>query len=151
MEPSGSLEPVASRVTCSGSLPLDGVATSLAVGTWLVRWTVIVVAEVPDKALAAVNVTTKVPVSPAAGVHVKVPVVLPGPGVKLDPEGPAAARDVIASPSGSEAPTFTVIAVKALPDAVAGAVTTGARSTLVTVISVVEVSESAFDAMKVTL
>src|SRR5438093_1413200 len=149
MEPSGSLEPVASRVTCSGSLPLDGVATSLAVGSWLVRWTVIVVAEVPDKALAAVNVTTKVPVSLAAGVHVKVPVVLPGPGVKLDPEGPAAASEAIGSPFGSEAVTLTVSRLFSATVAVAGDVTAGAP--LVTIlIAVVAEAVKLFEAVNVT-
>jgi len=112
---------------------------------------VIVVTAEPNKAFAALNVTTWVPTSLAAGVHVSVPVVLPGPGVKLDPAGPVAASDVIASPSGSEAVTFTVITVPSLPLAVAGALTTGARSTLLTVTTVLEEPLKPFAAVKVTL
>ena len=60
-------------------------------------------------------------------------------------------RFVIASPSGSTALTRNVISVPSLPEAVAGAVTTGARSTLFTVIAVVAEPLSAFDAVNVTL
>ena len=57
----------------------------------------------------------------------------------------------MASPSGSEAVTVKVVSWPSFVDIVAGAVTTGARSTLVTVIAVVAVPESAFDAVNVTL
>ena len=65
------------------------------------------------------------------------PLVLPGPGANPAPAGrPAAFNDVIDSPSGSLAVTVTVRSDPTFPDTDAGAVTTGARSTLVTVITV---------------
>ena len=59
--------------------------------------------------------------------------------------------DAIASPSGSEAVTGTVSRLPACTVAVAGAVTAGAWSALVTVIAVVAEPERAFAAAKVTL
>ena len=90
--------------------------------------------------------------SPTAGVQVSVPVVFPDPGVNVAPAGcPEAASEAIASPSGSEAVTFTVIWLSAFPFAVAGAVTSGARSTLVTVITVLAEPVKAFEAVNVTV
>jgi hypothetical protein len=53
-------------------------------------------------------------------------------------------RDVTAWPSGSVAVSVNVISVFSAPEAVAGAVTTGARSTLLTVIAVDAVAEAPF-------
>ena len=118
--------------------------------------TVIEILAEPDKAFAARKLTLKVPVSLAIGVQLKVPVVFPEPGVNTAwfPAGSpvrSALRDVMASPSGSEAVTFTVMALPAVPLTEAGAVTTGARSTLFTVIRVLVDPESAFEAVKVTV
>ena len=86
------------------------------------------------------------------GVHENVPDVLVAFAVNVAPAGSAeAVRLVIASPSGSDAVTTKVISVFSAPVAVAGAVTTGARSTLVTVMTVVAEPESVFVAVKVTL
>jgi hypothetical protein len=86
------------------------------------------------------------------GLHEKVPLVLPAPAVKVLPAGKeAAVNEVIAWPSGSAADTVKVISVFSAPEAVAGAVTTGARSTLLTVTTVAAVPDRAFDAVKVTV
>ena len=63
----------------------------------------------------------------------------------------AAVREAMASPSGSAADTVKVISVPSAPEAVAGAVTTGARSTLFTVMLVEAEPERAFDAVNVTV
>ena len=87
------------------------------------------------------------------GVHVKVPDVFVAFFVNVAPAViavPVAVRFVIASPSGSAADTVKVISVFSAPVAVAGAVTTGARSVLVTVIVVVAEPLSAFVAVNVT-
>ena len=86
------------------------------------------------------------------GVHENVPDVLPEPGVNVAPAGSGAAvRLVIASPSGSAADTVKVISVFSAPPAVAGAVTTGARSPFPTVMTVVAEPVRAFVAVNVTL
>ena len=86
------------------------------------------------------------------GVQLNVPDVLAAFAVNVAPAGSGAAvSDAIASPSGSAALTVNVISEFSAPEAVAGAVTTGARSTLVTVIAVVAEPLSAFDAVNVTL
>src|SRR5262245_64856499 len=73
MLPSGSLGPEALALTASGALPVRGVSTSAAVGgRFGCVMTRVVVAE-PPSALAAVKTTAKLPVSPAAGVHVNTP------------------------------------------------------------------------------
>jgi len=64
---------------------------------------------------------------------------------------PAADSDVMASPSGSEAVTVKVMSVPTWPEALGGAVTTGARSVFVTVIVVVAEPDIAFVAVKVAL
>ena len=64
------------------------------------------------------------------------PVVFPAPAVNVLPVVAgelAAVRDVIASPSGSAAVTVKLRATPSFTDCVAGAVTVGARSTLMTV------------------
>ena len=112
---------------------------------------VIAVVAEPVRAFAAVNVTLNVPVCALVGVQLKVPDVLAAFFVNVAPDGSGAAvRFVIASPSGSAADTVKVRRTFEGPEAVAGAVTTGARSTLFTVIAVVAVPESAFDAVNVT-
>ena len=104
------------------------------------------------RAFDAVNVTLYTPDCVLLGVQLNVPDVLAAFFVNVAPAGSGAAvRFVIASPSGSTAPTRNVISVPSLPEAVAGAVTTGARSTLFTVIAVVAEPLSAFDAVNVTL
>jgi hypothetical protein len=62
-----------------------------------------------------------------------------------------AVSDVIAWPSASAAVTFTVRRLFSATAAVAGAVTTGAWSVLVTVMAVVPEPESALLAVNVTL
>src|SRR5688572_9115970 len=104
----------------------------------------------PERAFEAVNVTLYVPACVKDGVHEKVPEVFAAFFVNVAPAGRGAAtRFVIASPSGSDADTVKVISVFSAPPAVAGAVTTGARSVSVTVMFVVAEPESAFDAVKV--
>ena len=82
------------------------------------------------------------------------PLVLPAPAVKLLPVvagDEAAVNELIASPSGSDADTVKLPATPWLKDWLAGAVTTGARSTLFTVTIVAAVPERAFDAVTVTV
>ena len=106
----------------------------------------------PDSAFIAVNVTEWGPSSPDPGVHVSVPAVFPGPGAKLAPAGsPVAMSDVIDSPSGSLAVTVTVSRFPAGAETLAGALTTGARSTLVTVITVDADPPNALLAVNVTV
>ena len=73
MLPSGSLEPDALAATASGALPVRGVTASTALGGWLGRVTTTFVCAVPESALAARNVTVKLPVSPAPGVQRSTP------------------------------------------------------------------------------
>jgi hypothetical protein len=87
-----------------------------------------------------------------SGVQLSVPLVLPGPGVNVAPEGtPVAVSEVMGSPSGSVTVKFRVRRWPSATEAVAGAVTTGARSTLVTVMAVELEPASAFLAVNVTL
>jgi hypothetical protein len=62
----------------------------------------------------------------------------------------AAVNELIASPSGSFAVTLKLMFVFSSPDAVAGAVTVGARSTLATATVVLAVPDSEFEAVKST-
>ena len=83
-----------------------------------------------------------------------VPLVVPAPAVNDAPAVmavPVAVSEMIVSPSGSEADTVNVMSVFSLPLAVAGAVTTGARSTLFTVIAVLADPLSAFAAVNVAV
>jgi hypothetical protein len=83
-----------------------------------------------------------------------VPDVLPAFVVKVLPVvagEEAAVNEAIASPSGSPADTVKLPATPSLKDAVAGAVTTGARSIWFTVIAVEAEPERAFDAVNVTV
>ena len=63
----------------------------------------------------------------------------------------AAVSEEMAFPSGSFAVTEKLTSVPSDPDTVAGAVTTGARSTFAIVIEVDAPPESAFEAVNVTL
>ncbi len=88
------------------------------------------------------------------GVQLKVPDVFEAFAANVAPAVmavPDAVSEVIASPSGSLAVTLTVNSEPSATVAVAGAVTTGARSTLVTVIAVVAEPVRAFVAVNVTL
>ena len=115
-----------------------------------------VVAE-PLSALPAVNVTGygAPAASPVRGVQVSVPEVLEAsvtndawfPGGSADR---SAASPEIGSPSGSDAVTVTVTVLPSSIGTVAGAVTTGARSTFATAIEVVAVPENAFAAVNAT-
>src|SRR5688572_28643927 len=106
----------------------------------------------PERAFEAVNVTLYVPACVKDGVHEKVPEVFAAFFVNVAPAGRGAAtRFVIASPSGSDADTVKVISVFSAPEAVAGATTTGARSTWVTVIVLDPEPSSPFEAVNVTL
>src|SRR5438309_11829649 len=110
-------------------------------------------------ALAAVNRTVyAAPAAPAAsgaGVQRSVPALRAGATWKVGPApggSPprSATSDPIGSRSGSEAVTLTTISAPSGPPAAAGALTTGARSRLATVISVRAVSASPSAAMKLT-
>src|SRR5687767_7937053 len=130
----------------------EAVAGATTTGARSTLVTVIVVDAEPERAFEAVNVTLYVPACVKDGVHEKVPEVFAAFFVNVAPAGRGAAtRFVIASPSGSDADTVKVISVFSAPEAVAGATTTGARSTLVTVIVVDAEPERAFEAVNVTL
>jgi len=95
-----------------------------------------------------------VPACVKLGVQLRVPDVFEAFFVNVAPAVmavPVAVRLVMASPSGSAAVTTTDSGEPSATVAVAGAVTTGARSTLVTVIAVVAEPERAFVAVNVTL
>ncbi len=150
--PSGSFAvTVKERRTFSFTVCVAGAVTvgGLSAGAPIVS----VVAAEPDRAFAAVNVSVNVPVIP--GVQLNVPDVFPAPAVNVEPVVAGvltSVKDVIAWPSGSVAVTVIgVIAVPDVPEAEAGAVTTGARSTLFTVTVVAAVPESAFVAVTVTV
>jgi hypothetical protein len=154
--PSGSLEPEAFAVTVRGSFPVEGVAVRTTTGSWFEPPTAIEVVADPLSALAAVKVTPNVPATPAAGVHTSVPDVLPAPAVNTAswPGGRlerSAVSDAIGFPSASAAVTGTVIACPAASPTKAGAVTAGARSTLLTVITVLATPWSALAAVNCTV
>src|SRR5258706_7733305 len=158
MVPSGSTDPPAFAVTASGAFPVTGFRVRAAVGFWFGRSTVMAELAELDEALSAVNATLYGAgrALPVAGVHVKVPEVLPGPAANtaLFPAGRAersAVKDAIASPSGSEAVTVNVSSTCSVPVTAAGAPTEGARSTLVTVIEVDAEPERALEAVNATV
>jgi len=133
----------------SATVAVAGAVTTGARSTLVT--TICVVAE-PERAFVAVNVTLYVPAWVKLGVHENVPDVLPEPGVNVAPAGSGAAvRLVIASASGSTADTVKVISEFSAPETLAGAVTTGARSPFVTVMTVVAEPVRAFVAVNVTL
>src|SRR5688572_12334354 len=119
--------------TFVGPLTDDGAVTT---GARSVLVIVIVVVAEPERAFDALNVTLYVPACVKDGVHDNVPDVLAAFLVNDASNGsPSATRLVSASPSGSAAVTVKVISVFSAPEAVAGAVTTGARSQAQTVIA----------------
>ena len=127
----------------------DAVAGAVTTGAAPVPIVIDVEAE-PERAFVAVNVAPNEPVE--AGVQLNVPDVLPAPAVNVAPAVmavPEAVSDVMASPSASFAVTLTVRSEPSLTEAVAGAVTVGARSTLFTVIAVDAEPERAFVAVNV--
>jgi hypothetical protein len=86
------------------------------------------------------------------GVQLNVPLVLPAPGVKVLPVvagEEAAVKDVMVLPSGSFAVTVKERRAFSFTDCVAGAVTVGGRSPIVTVRAVAAEPESAFAAVNV--
>ena len=127
-------------------------AGAVTTGARSTLFTVIAVDAEPDKAFVAVNVAAKLPDCVNVGVQLKVPLVLPAPAANVAPAvtaEPEAVSEVMASPSASAAVTVTVRSEFSLTEAVAGAVTTGARSTLFTVIAVDAEPERAFVAVNV--
>jgi hypothetical protein len=132
----------------------EAVAGAVTTGARSTLFTVTVVAAEPDRAFVAVKLTVYAPACANVGVHEKVPEVLPAPAVNVLPVVGGEeddVKDVIAWPSGSDADTVKVISVFSFPEAVAGATTTGARSTLLTVTVVAAEPDKAFDAVTVTV
>src|SRR6185436_12819285 len=128
------------------------VAGAVTVGGRSTLFTVIAVDAEPERAFVAVNVAAKLPDCVNVGVQLNVPLVLPAPAANVAPAVtavPVAVNEVMASPSGSFAVTLTVRSEFSLTEAVAGAVTVGARSTLLTVIAVDAEPERAFVAVNV--
>ena len=128
----------------------EAVAGAVTTGAAPVPTEIAVEAE-PERAFVAVNVTPNEPAE--AGVQDNVPLVLPAPAVNVAPAVmavPAAVSEVIAWPSGSTAETVKLRGAPTVPFCDAGAVTTGARSTLFTVIAVDAEPERAFVAVNVT-
>src|SRR5262245_39035852 len=152
--PSASLEPDAFAATASGSFPVPGLATRTAAGGWLNGRTETAVVADPESAFAAVNVMVNVPVSPAVGVQCSVPIVSPAPATNPAwfPAGrfERSAPSAIESPSASEAVTVIVSGIAATELVAAGAITDGARSTLLTAITVVAAPARSLLAVKVT-
>jgi hypothetical protein len=132
----------------------DCVAGAVTTGARSPTDTVSVVVAEPESVFDAVNVSVYVPAWALLGVQLKVPLVLPAPAVNVLPVVAgllACVSEVIAWPSGSVAVTVTVPATPPLNEAVDGAVTTGARSTLFTVIVVDAEPDRAFVAVNVTV
>ena len=93
------------------------------------------------------------PAAVNVGVQLRVPDVLPAPTVNVAPAVmtvPEAVSEVMASPSGSVAPTVKVRSAFSQAILVAGAVTMGARSGSTTLMLVVANPDSEFDAVNVT-
>ena len=128
--PSGSVA-VTVNVRSTSTLPfiVAGAATTGARSGGLP--TKIEVDAEPDKAFVAVNVAEKLPACENVGVHESVPAVFVPFAANVAPAViavPVAVSEVIAWASGSDAVTLTVRSEFSFTDAVAGAVTTGARS-----------------------
>jgi hypothetical protein len=95
----------------------------------------------------AVNVTLYVPACALFGVHENVPLVLPAFVVNVLPVVAGeedAVNEASVAASASDAVTTKVRRLPSVTDCVAGAVTTGARFTLFTVIAVDAVAETPF-------
>jgi hypothetical protein len=123
--PSGSVAATVNvRSTFSQADAVDG---AVNVGALSGQFEEITVDAEADNAFAAVNVTVALPQS--GGVHWNVPEVFVALAENVAPAGSGAAvSEVIASPSGSDAKTWKLIRTPGDPEAVAGAVMTGARS-----------------------
>src|SRR5512143_4373212 len=153
--PSGSVESAPFMLTGAPTTPCGG-AVMTAVGARFTSITVIrvVAVTVLQPALSlAWNVTVYIgPASNAlkSGVHENVPVIIRW-SWKVAPSGRPVALNVTRSPSGSVADTVNVRLTPSGSDSPAGAVSTGHRSALLTVMAVVAEPESAFEAVKVTL
>jgi len=153
--PSGSDADTVNVISvCSAPLAVPGAVTTSARSTFV---TVIDVDADPASAFAAVKLTGYADPPPSAyvGVHVNVPNVCAPftENAALFPtcnHDMSAVSELIACPSGSDADTVKLIDDASPPLAVAGAVTTGGRSS-VTVMAVEAVPDSAFDAVKDTL
>jgi len=123
--PSGS-EAATVKERSEPSMP-ETAAGAVNIGARSGQFEEITVDAEPDNAFAAVNITVALPQS--GGVHWNVPDVFVPLTENVAPAGSGAAvSDVIASPSGSDAKTTKLIRVPGDPEAVAGAVMTGARS-----------------------
>jgi len=132
----------------------EAVAGAVTVGALSTLLTVIAVEAEPERAFVAVNVAAKLPDCVKVGVQLNVPLVLPAPAANVAPAVtavPVAVSEVMASASGSFAVTLTVRSEFSLTEAVAGAVTVGALSTLFTVIAVDAEPDCVFDAVKVAV
>src|SRR5438552_13862946 len=141
-----------------GPQPLRFVSNDGFVHKFVTAFTVIAVVAEPLVAFVAVNVTVygAARAALAAGVQVRVPAVREAFGVNtaLLPDGSpvrSAASVVIASPSGSDTVTATVTCWPTMVDAAAGAVTIGARSVFVIVITVTALPDRVFEAVNVTV
>src|SRR6185369_874887 len=131
----------------------EAVAGAVTVGARSTLFTVIAVEAEPERAFVAVNVAAKLPACVKVGVQDNVPLVLPAPAANVAPAVtavPVAVSEVIAWASGSFAVTLTVRSEFSFTEAVAGAVTVGARSTLLTVIAVDAEPDRTFVAVNVT-
>ena len=107
----------------------------------------------PASEFVAVNVTKYGPgAASKPGVQLSVPAVLEAFGTNVAPGGsPLAESARMVWPSGSEAVTPSVSGWPSVAPALAGATTTGGRSTLVTVMDVRLLLASRFVAVNVTL
>ena len=126
------------------------VAGAVTAGARSTFVTAIEVVALPAKTLPAVKVTRYGPGAASnPGVHVNVPLALPASGVKVAPAGrPLAPNDVIGWPSGSDAVTVNDSPAFSVALAAAGAATTGGRSTVIDVVTMLPAS--AFAAWNVT-
>src|SRR5262245_53124581 len=127
------------------------VAGAVTTGARSVLVTVTTVVAEPESALLAVIMMLWLPAWEKSGAKRSVPVVLPGPGVTVVLGASLVVSEAMGWPSGSAAATFTVRSPPSAMVAVAGDVTTGARSVLVTVMAVVPEPVSALLAENVTL
>jgi hypothetical protein len=148
--PSGSPAPTVNVSNAFSQAALMAGAVTTGARSWLAML-MLVVAEPDKNEEVAVNVTERVPDCEKVGVQLNVPLVFPGPAANVPPAVmavPAAVREVMASPSGLPAVTLTVKSIPSVPEAVAGAVTTGGRSHWATTIEVAAEPLRAFWAVK---
>jgi hypothetical protein len=133
----------------------DAVAGAVTTGARSGCVTDICVDAEPESVFDAVNVTKYIPDGVKKdGVHENVPDVFETFVVKVLPVVAGeedAVNELIASPSGSFAVTTKLAGMFGVAETKAGAVTTGARSTLFTVIAVEAVPVSPLEAKNVTV